>query len=271
MFLDYVALERRVSVSTQNQTLNALVFFARYQLQIDEIALNFVRTESGYRRPPVVLTREEIDCILSHLKEPWDRICRLLYGTGLRQSEGLRLRIKDIDFGQKIIAVHDGKGGKHRVVPLPKAMEQDLSSHIAALKTRHDGWLRLGQGAVHIPSALKRKYPNAATEFTWQYLFPAARLCAHPRSGEVARHHLHEKLLQNQFKNALRKTTIYKKATCHTLRHSFATHLLEAGYDIRTVQEMMGHADVSTTMIYLHVMKKPGGVGAPSPLDLPGD
>ena len=268
LYLDYQALERQVAVGTQKQILCALIFFARHQLMIEEIELNFVRTNSGYRRPPIVLTKEEIDQLLSQLKDPWLRICRLLYGTGLRQIEGLRLRVKDLDFGQGIIVVHDGKGGKHRVVPLPEAMQSDLASHIAELKSEHDANLKLGQGAVHIPSALKRKYPNAPKEFAWQYIFPAAKLCAHPRSGEIARHHLHEKSLQNQFKNARRKTNIYKNATCHTLRHSFATHLLEAGYDIRTVQELMGHADVSTTMIYLHVMKR-AGAGAPSPLDLP--
>ncbi len=269
LYLEYVALERRVSANTQKLVLNALVFFARHQLKIDQIELNFVHTENGYRRPPVVLTVEEIEQVFSHLREPWYRICRILYGTGLRQSEGLRLRIKDLDFGQGTITVHDGKGNKHRVVPLPRAMETDLRDHIDRLREQHEAWLKLGQGAVHIPTALARKYSNARTEFAWQYLFPAARLCAHPRTGDVARHHLHEKSLQSQFRKAFLQTNIYKKASCHTLRHSFATHLLEAGYDIRTVQELMGHADVSTTMIYLHVMKKPGGVGAPSPLDLP--
>jgi len=149
------------------------VFFARYQLKIGEIELNFVRTNSGYRRPPIVLTRPEIDELLAHLKEPWQMICRLLYGTGLRQSEGLRLRIKDLNFGQGTITVHDGKGQKHRVVPLPKTMEQLLLSRIEELKERHSGHLKLGQGAVHIPTALKRKYPNIATEFGWQFLLPS--------------------------------------------------------------------------------------------------
>lgn len=268
LYLDYQALERSVSPPTQKQVLNALVFFARHQLKIESIELNFVRIGSGYRRLPVVLTRPEIDQITSHLSDPWQVLCRLLYGTGLRQIEGLRLRIKDLDFGQGTIAVHDGKRGKHRIVPLPAALEENLRAVVARRKREHDYHLSAGEGAVHMPDSLGRKYPNAPTEFAWQYLFASAKLCSHPRTGEIARHHLHEKSLQRQFKNALRKTDIYKNASCHTLRHSFATHLLQGGIDIRTVQDLMGHADVSTTMIYLHVMKRPGA-GALSPLDMP--
>jgi len=267
LFLDCLALERHLSVSSQKTHLCALVFFCRHQLNLDKIELNFVRTSNGYRRPPLVLARSEIDQILSKLKDPWQMISRLLYGTGLRQSEGLRLRIKDLNFGQGTITAHDGKGGKHRVVPLPVAMEEVLNTRIKELKAQHERHLKTGEATVYIPTALKRKYPNIATDFGWQFLFPSSRMCVHPRTKETVRYHLHPKSLQNQFKRAREKTEIYKPATCHTLRHSFATHLLEVGYDIRTVQELMGHADVSTTMIYLHVMKRPG-TGALSPLDL---
>ena len=189
-----------------------------------------------------------------------------MYGSGLRLIESLRLRVKDIDFGQGTIVV-DGKGAKTRIVPLPHALEPRLKEHLAKEKQNHLQDLAAGQGAVHIPEALLRKYPNATREWPWQYLFPSATLCAHPKSKRLARFHVHESSMQRQFKEATYKASLSKPATCHTLRHSFATHLLESGVDIRTVQDLLGHSDVSTTMIYLHVIKRPGA-GGPSPLDL---
>ena len=191
-----------------------------------------------------------------------------MYGSGLRVMETLRLRVKDFDFGQGTITIHDGKCGKHRVVTLPKAIEQRLQQHLAKAREKHLQDLAVGAGDVHMPESLLRKWPNATREWCWQYLFASATLCPHPRTARIARHHLHEVSLQRQFKQAVRKASIPKRATCHTMRHSFATHLLESGTDIRTVQSLMGHASVQTTMIYLHVMKRPGA-GGPSPLDLP--
>lgn len=181
--------------------------------------------------------------------------------------EALRLRVKDLDFGQGTIHIHDGKGGKHRVVPLPRALEARLEAHLRQADEKHRRDLAIGLGETHLPASLQRKYPNAATEWAWQYVFSAATICAHPRTGHVARHHLHEHSLQRQFREAARKSRIAKRVSCHTLRHSFATHLLESGIDIRAVQDLLGHGNVSTTMRYLHVMKRPGA-GAPSPLDL---
>ena len=191
-----------------------------------------------------------------------------MYGSGLRVMETLRLRVKDFDFGQGTITIHDGKCGKHRVVTLPKAIEQRLQQHLAKAREKHLQDLAVGAGDVHMPESLLRKWPNATREWCWQYLFASATLCPHPRTARIARHHLHEVSIQRQFKQAVRKASIPKRATCHTMRHSFATHLLESGTDIRTVQSLMGHASVQTTMIYLHVMKRPGA-GGPSPLDLP--
>jgi len=189
-----------------------------------------------------------------------------LDGSGLRLMEAMRLRVKDLDFGQGTITIHDGKGGRHRVVTLPVALEQRLTEHLARLREKHLQDLAVGAGDVHMPESLLRKWPNACREWCWQYLFPSATLCPHPRTGRIARYHLHDDSMARQIRDAARKAAIPKRITSHTFRHSFATHLLESGTDIRSVQNLLGHADVSTTMIYLHVMKRPGA-GAPSPLD----
>ena len=267
-YLEYLALERRVSPSTQRQALNAVVYLAKSVYGTEEVHLGFTPARGGSRRPPTVFTREEVRSVLNEMEDPWKLMCEVIYGAGLRQMEALRLRVKDLDFGQGTITIHDGKGGKHRVVPLPRSLEARLRAHLSSIKERHQRDLASGVGEVHLPESLRRKYPNAPKEWAWQYVFPAAALCPHPRTGLIARHHLHETSLQRQIKAAVRAAAIPKKASCHTFRHSFATHLLEGGIDIRTVQTLLGHADVSTTMIYLHVIKRPGA-GAPSPLDLP--
>jgi integron integrase len=266
-YLEFLALERNVAPATQKQALNAMVFLVKNVFGIEEFTLDHFTPAAGQRRPPVVMTRAEVRSVIARLENPWKLAAQLMYGSGLRVMETLRLRVKDLDFGQGTITVHDGKGGRHRVVPLPKSLEPRLTDSLATAHTKHLQDLAVGAGDVHMPEALLRKWPNATREWAWQYLFPSATLCPHPRTGRVARHHLHEVSLQRQFKDAVRKATIPKRATCHTMRHSFATHLLESGTDIRTVQSLLGHASVETTMIYLHVMKRPGA-GAPSPLDL---
>ncbi|MFN5579156.1 MAG: integron integrase, partial [Akkermansiaceae bacterium] len=266
-YLDYLALERHVAPATQKQALNALAFLTKNILGHQEFTLDHITPARGQRRPPVVMTRGEVRSLIAHLENPWKLAAQLMYGSGLRVMETLRLRVKDIDFGQGTITIHDGKGGRHRVVPLPKALENRLTEHLAANREKHLQDLVVGAGDVHMPEALLRKWPNASREWPWQYLFPSATLCPHPRTGRVARHHLHESSMQRQMKDAVRKAAVPKRVTCHTMRHSFATHLLESGTDIRTVQSLMGHSSVETTMIYLHVMKRPGA-GAPSPLDL---
>ncbi|MFV1995634.1 MAG: integron integrase [Verrucomicrobiales bacterium] len=267
-YLEFLALERQVSPATQKQALNALIFLGKRVYGVEEIDLEYKLAWKGSRRPPVVMTRDEVKGVLGGLEDPWKLIAQLMYGSGLRQGEALKLRVKDIDFGQGTILIHDAKGGKHRVAPLPGVLEGRLIEYLETARDRHRADLAIGLGETHLPESLRRKYPNASREWKWQYCFSSAKVCAHPRTGHVARYHLHEKSLQRQFSQAVRRSSITKRATCHTLRHSFATHLLESGIDIRTVQDLLGHADVSTTMIYLHVMKKPGA-GAPSPLDLP--
>ena len=267
-YLDYLVLERNVAPATQKQALNAIAFLTKKVFRVEEFTLEHVTPAHGGRRPPVVLSRREIAAIFAHLEDPWKLAAQLMFGSGLRLMECLRLRAKDLDFDQGTITIHDGKGGKHRVVPLPLALEQRLQAHLAQARAKHLEDLAVGAGDVHMPESLSRKWPNAPREWSWQYIFPSATLCQHPRTGRVARHHLHETSMQRQFKEAVRKTDIVKRATCHTLRHSFASCLLQSGTDIRTVQDLLGHADVSTTMIYLHVIKRPGA-GGPSPLDLP--
>jgi integron integrase len=266
-YLDFLALERNVALATQKQALNAMAHLTKYVFGNKEFTLDPIAPAHGARRPPVVMTRDEVRSVIARLEDPWKLAAQLMYGSGLRIMECLRLRVKDLDFGQGTITIHDGKGGKHRVVPLPLALEARLKQHLACAQQKHLQDLAAGAGDVHMPEGLLRKWPNATREWPWQYIFPSATLCPHPRTGRVARHHLHETSMQRQFKEAVRKAAIPKRATCHTMRHSFATHLLESGTDIRTVQTLLGHASVLTTMIYLHVMKRPGA-GGPSPLDL---
>ncbi len=266
-YLNYLSLERNVSASTQRQALNAMVFLTRKVFGMADFTLDKPVPATGPRRPPTVLSREEVSRVLACLQDPWKLAAQLMYGSGLRLMEALHLRVKDIDFGQGTIIVNDGKGAKHRVVPLPHALEARLKEHLAREKQKHVDDLAGGCGEVHMPEALLRKYPNAGREWPWQFVFPSATLCPHPRTKKIARYHVHEASMQRQFKDATRQAALPKPATCHTLRHSFATHLLESGVDIRTVQNLMGHSDVSTTMVYLHVMKRPGA-GAPSPMDL---
>ncbi len=265
-YLNFIALERECSVSTQRKALNAIIFLSRHVYDQPDPVLTFTPGRPGNRRPPTVIAREEIDQIFARLTDPWKLISKIAYGTGLRQSEVMRLRIKDLDFGSGIVYVHDGKGEKHRTVTLPQSLETELLNRIETLREKHLQDLAIGEGEAHLPTALRRKWPTKGKSFSWQWLFPAVRFCLHPQTQHAARYHLHEKSMQRQFKAAVDRTRITKNATFHTLRHSFATHHLEHGTDIRTVQELLGHADVSTTMIYLHVMKKPGA-GAPSPLD----
>jgi integron integrase len=265
-FLTYLANERDVSISTQNQALNALLFLYRDVLLLPMVAGDFVRV----RRPPSlpsVLTREEVRELLSTMTGTHELMARLLYGTGLRLLEMLRLRVKDIDFARGQIIVHAGKGGKDRMTMLPEAMREPLQKHLAWVRRQHERDLVDGFGTVALPLALERKYPNAVREWGWQWVFPSACLSVDAESGRLQRHHAAENSLQRVIKEALRRTTITKSASCHTLRHSFATHLLESGVDIRSVQNLLGHRSVATTQIYTHVMQKPG-IGVRSPLDL---
>lgn len=266
-FVEYLVTRRNVAGSTQSQALNALIFFYRQVLQ-REISdrIEFVRSKKQ-RRLPVVLTRVEVAALLSNIDSPTYRLmASLLYGCGLRLMECVRLRVLDVDFGYRQILVRNTKGKKDRVVPIPEASREGLKQQIDQLSVLHAADLRRGCGRVFLPEGLSRKYPNAESELRWQYVFPAARLSKDPRSGIMRRHHLHENGLQKYIRGAAREAKILKKVNCHALRHSFATHLLENGYDIRTVQELLGHADVSTTMIYTHVLNQPGLVVI-SPLD----
>ena len=266
-YLNHLALDRNVSPSTQGQALSALVFLYEQVLgrRVGELAgLEAARKP---RRLPTVLTRDEIRLLLQQLPEPFLLIAGLLYGTGMRLMECVRLRIKDVDFGYSQILVRDGKGQKDWVVPLPRRYRSGLEAQIAARMRVHEHDLAQGFGEVFMPDALARKYPNAAREAGWQYVFASGRLSADPRSGKVCRHHLHETRIQKSIRRAAIASGISKRISTHTLRHSFATHLLESGYDIRTVQELLGHADVSTTMIYTHVLNR-GGRAVISPADL---
>lgn len=265
-FLTDLAVNQHVSASTQNQALNALLFLYKQVLQCDLPDITGVERARQSRRLPVVFTKEESAELLTHMKGARRLIAALLYGSGLRIMEAVRLRVKDIDFSRDEITVRDGKGEKDRVTMLPRALKDPLKKQIAAVQRLHKRDIELGCGDVHLPYALERKYKNAARDFVWQYVFPAEKLSADPRSGRIGRHHISEQNVQRAVKLALRSAGVRKNGSCHSFRHSFATHLLEDGYDIRTVQELLGHKDVRTTMIYTHVLNK-GGRGVRSPLD----
>ena len=265
-FLSDLAVRGNVSASTQNQAKSALLFLYREVLGIDLPWLDGVTQAKVSRRLPVVLTVEEVQQVLAGMTGTVGLMGRLLYGTGMRLMECVRLRVKDIDFARLEILVRDGKGGKDRVTMLPKSLAAPLQAHLLNVRALHKEDLAQGYGDVYLPYALERKYPNAGREWGWQYVFPSVKLSLDPRSNKTRRHHLDEKGLQRAMKQAVRDAGLVKPATPHTLRHSFATHLLEGGYDIRTVQELLGHSDVSTTMIYTHVLNK-GGRGVVSPLD----
>lgn len=265
-FLTHLAVAGNVAASTQNQAKSALLFLYREVLETELPWLDNVERAKAPKRLPVVLTRDEVHALLSRLSGTHWLIASLLYGAGLRIMEGLRLRVKDVEFARKEILVRDGKGFKDRVTMLPAALAAPLADHLKRVKALHEQDLAAGRGAVFLPYALERKYPNASRDWGWQYVFPSANLSVDPRTGIERRHHLQDQAVQRAMRQAVRDAGISKPATPHTLRHSFATHLLEGGYDIRTVQELLGHADVSTTMIYTHVLNK-GGRGVTSPLD----
>ncbi len=263
-FLTMLAVRDQVAPATQNQALSALLFLYREVLAIQLPWMEDIQRAKSTRRLPVVLTSDEVARVLDAMIGRAWLMAALLYGTGMRLMECLRLRIKDIDFASRAIIVRDGKGGKDRVTMLPDALTDALRRQVEDALRLHEADLRDGGGEVWLPAALARKYRNAACEPGWQYVFPAADRSRDPRSGAVRRHHVDEQLLQRAVRRAVQRARILKPATCHTLRHSFATHLLEAGYDIRTVQELLGHSDVSTTQIYTHVLNRgPGGVVSP--------
>ena len=265
-FLSDLAVRKNVSASTQNQALAALLFLYKQVLKLDLPWLGEVVRAKKPSRLPVVLSLAEVQQILAQLDGEVGLVANLLYGSGMRLMEVMRLRVKDIDFTRREILVRDGKGMKDRVTVLPLCLIERLKQHLVLVRARHNAELKEGRGDVYLPFALERKYPNGPWDWRWQYVFPAAGLSVDPRSGKVRRHHLDEKRVQRAFKAAIKRTGIVKLATPHTLRHSFATHLLESGQDIRTVQELLGHADVKTTMIYTHVLNR-GGLAVLSPLD----
>ena len=266
-FLTHLAVQEKVSASTQNQALCAIVFLYKQVLKKDLGDLGDLIWAKKPKKLPVVFTRKEVKAVLDQLSGVNWIMVNLLYGSGLRLLECLRLRVKDIDFDYNQIIIRDGKGQKDRVTALPEIIKKPLQEHLQKVKLLHEKDLQAGFGAVYLPNALEKKYPHANKQWAWQYVFPAPHLSIDPRTGIKRRHHLDETVLQKAVKVAIRKAGINKHAGCHTFRHSFATHLLENGYDIRTVQELLGHKDIRTTMIYLHVMNK-GGLGVKSPADL---
>ena len=265
-FLSHLATERNVSASTQNQAKSALLFLYREVLKIELPWLDEVVAAKVARRLPVVLTPTETRRLLNAMSGTMGLVASLLYGTGMRLLEGLRLRVKDVEFERREIIVREGKGNKDRVTVLPENLILPLQTHMEKVKALHERDLEVGFGEVYLPDALAAKYPKAARTWGWQFVFPSAVRSIDPRSGIERRHHLYEASVQRAVREVAKIAEVHKPVTPHVLRHSFATHLLQAGYDIRTVQELLGHSDVSTTMIYTHVLNK-GGKGVVSPLD----
>lgn len=265
-FLTHLANAGHVAVSTQNQALSALLFLYREVLQIELPWMENIQRAKRPRRLPVVLSREEVAALLAEMEGVTWLMASLLYGSGMRLMECLRLRVQDVDFVRREITVRRGKGGKDRRTMLPALVVDALQGQLAEARRVHERDLAAGFGAVWLPDALARKYTHAAREWAWQYVFPAGSRSTDLRTGVTHRHHVDASVLQRAVKLAVRRARIDKPATCHTLRHSFATHLIESGYDIRTVQELLGHKDVSTTQIYTHVLNR-GGYGVQSPLD----
>lgn len=265
-FLVHLVMEGNVAPSTRNVALHSLLFLYKQVLEIELPYLGVGPKPKKEPRPPEVFTREEVQAILAHLQGTKWLMAALLYGAGLRLHECLQLRVKDIDFHYNTITVREGKGRKDRVTMLPQNAKEPLRKHLLQVKVAHERDLAEGFGTVELPFALVRKYPQAERAWGWQYIFPAPKRSRDPRSGAERRHHLDESIIRKAVKEGIRTAKIHKHASCHTLRHSFATHLLEAGYDIRTVQELLGHADVKTTMVYTHVLNR-GGLAVRSPLD----
>lgn len=265
-FLTHLALKEKVSASTQNQALAALLFLYRQVIGRDIGNLGEVIRARKPERRPVVMTREEVKAVLEHLPGDKRLMVSLMYGAGLRLMECLRLRVQDLDFSRNQILVRDGKGAKDRMTMLPESLNAQLQDHLKKGKVIYEKDLAEGWGRVLLPDALDRKYPNAPTDWRWQWVFPQEHRWKNVQTGEEGRHHVHETILQRAVKEAVRKAGVVKHVGCHTFRHSFATHLLETGYDIRTIQELLGHKDVSTTMIYTHVLNR-GGHGVRSPVD----
>ncbi len=265
-FLSYLATDRKVAASTQNQALSAILFLYKEVLDIELPWMDDIVRAKQPVRVPTVLTVREVELVMDRLQGPAWLAASLLYGAGLRLMEALTLRVQDLDFHRREIVVHRGKGQKDRRTMLPRKLVSPLTDHLEIVGRQHEADLKIGAGYVEVPGALAKKYPNANREWPWQWIFPATRRYRHGETGEWRRHHLHETVVQRNVKSAAREAHISKRVTTHTLRHSFATHLLEAGYDIRTIQELLGHNDVATTMIYTHVLNK-GGRGVRSPLD----
>jgi integron integrase len=265
-YLTHLARDRNVSASTQGQALAALLFLYKAVLGIELPWMDSIERAKRPVRVPVVLTRDEVRALLAQLEGPKWLMASLLYGAGLRLRECLKLRVKDIDFAYSQITVRDGKGGKDRVTVLPGGLAEPLRTQLARVKRLHERDLAEGYGEAWLPDALARKYPRAGFQWGWQFVFPSKKLSTDPRSGAIRRHHVFDDVLPRAVSQAARAAGIAKPVGTHTLRHSFATHMLASGYDIRTVQELLGHADVSTTMVYTHVLNK-GGRGVTSPLD----
>lgn len=266
MFLNNLAIEKNVAASTQNQALSAIMFLYKEVLRIDPGWAGNSRRAKRPKKLPVVFSISEVQKIMTQLDGTYWIMAHLLYGAGLRLMECIRLRVKDLDFELNQINVRDGKGGKDRRTMFPQVLRESLKIHLGKIKLLHEKDLAEGYGSVYLPNALEKKYPDAATDWSWQYVFPSAKLSKDPRSGIKRRHHLNHQNLQRKVKRAIQYAGIQKNGSCHSLRHSFATHLLESGYDIRTIQELLGHKNINTTMVYTHILNM-GGKGVVSPSD----